>query len=77
MSVAKQPDLRRGSDIKIKKGVKNMNSVYSLYVNGQVYDIVLRNNVVYRSFIYDAASRAFVKGEDKVDQRDVSMYREA
>lgn len=53
-----------------------MNSVYSLYVNGQVYDIVLRNNVVFRSFMYDAQSRAFVKGSDKVDQRDVSMYIE-
>lgn len=53
-----------------------MNSVYNLYVNGQVYDIVLRNNVVFRSFIYDAESKAFIKGNDKVDQREVSMYRE-
>lgn len=53
-----------------------MNSVYSLYVNGQIYDIVLWNNVVFRSFKYDAESRAFIRGNDKVDQRDVSMYIE-
>lgn len=53
-----------------------MKSVYSLYVNGQVYDIVLRNNVVFRSFMYDASCGAFIKGSDKVDQRDVSMYIE-
>lgn len=53
-----------------------MKDYKSLYVNGQRYDIVLRNNVVFRSFVYDALDRVFIKGEDKVHQREVSMYME-
>ncbi len=53
--------------------MKNRNS---MYVNGQLYDLVLWNNIVYHSFSYDAMSRAFFKGEDKVDPRDVTMFRE-
>ena len=53
-----------------------MKIVESTYVNGQIYDLVLRNNIVFHSFRYDAIERAFIKGEDKIDQREVSMFRE-
>ena len=46
------------------------------YINGHLYDLVLRNNIVYNSFLYDAMDKAFVKGEFKIYQHDVSMFRE-
>ncbi len=51
-----------------------MQDYQNLYVNGQRYDIVLRNNEVFRSFMYNAFEKTFIKGKDKVQQWDVSMY---
>ena len=54
--------------------MENINS--GDYINGHLYDLVLRNNIVYHSFLYDAIDKAFVKGEFKIYQHDVSMFRE-